>query len=115
MRRASIPSVRRLPGSAQWASSTTIASGRSSARLAASQTMPCLRAWQAPVLSASSYGPSSTLTSELRRTRQQPRAALGIGTTQLRLEELAHDAVGEVALQLGADGGQHPHPVRRRP
>ena len=42
------------------------------------------------------------------RARQQRRAALGVGSVQLPLEQLADDPEREVALQRGARRAQHP-------
>ncbi len=48
---------------------------------------------------------------ELGRAGEQALTALGGGGAQLGLEELADEAEGEVALELGADGRQHAHAV----
>ena len=50
---------------------------------------------------------------EPRRAIVQASALLGAGAGQHRLEELAHHAEAEVALELPAAGAQDEHPVRR--
>ena len=56
-------------------------------------------------------GPEQRL-NQRGRPREQLRADIRIGRREQRLEQLTHDPVGELALELAAAGGQHPHPRR---
>ena len=99
--------------SAQCASSTTKTSGPRSARLATSQYRPCsvanaMSAVFCARATSVNTGPASCAAPDSRRSRS---AASSLRTAAL--QQLAHDAEAEAALQLASAGAVHRHPVRR--
>ena len=104
-RRARKSRKRRLGASLQCASSTSSSSGVSSARPAVSQYRPCSTANE---VSATGVAvPSADRGPRLRRGADEQLVAARMRQDEA-LEELAHDAERELALELAARGLQRP-------
>ena len=113
IRRARCPSQRSDGGSAQCASSTTIASGRSAHRFAASQNRPCSVAWVASSPGAPAAGAASSAGSA-------SAAASAVSAVPVRrpardgIEQRAHGAERVGLLERRAAGAEHAHARARR-